>query len=200
MALAQTPAASPTSPSQSSPQTSVSPARNATDGSIGNAKDKVTWTDLEAMIPMMGFGLQIVISIAGFTLVWWQIKQLNRSIAGDTHSKLYDHYLKVTELLSQKPALRPFFYEGVELERGFPGYADLRAEIEMTCEIILGLLEHAAVQEKNLPKETWETCWKAYTHERFEKSPELQKFFKDNRKWYAEPFRKVVGSRFRELI
>ena len=65
----------------------------------------------------------------------------------------------------------------------------------MMCELLAGLLEHAALQRKNLPGEFWEECWRNYTYERFDSSPALREFWRDNPKLYALTFRTVVNFR-----
>lgn len=204
MALAKTPTPSPppTGTNRSNGHTNVATSSNPAIGSSSPAKEDVEtetvkWTDLwNFRVLSAGTVLQLV----ALVLVWWQIKKLNQSIRGETHSKLYDHYLRVNELLSQQSRLRPYFYDKKVLKEDAAGYAELRDEIDMMCEVIVGLLEHATVQEENLPKATWETCWEAYTYERFEKSPELQKFFNESQEWYAKPFREVVRVRYPDLI
>jgi len=191
-----TPANSPAQSNNAPIAASTNPG-NATESS---KTDKVRWTDLEAIIPIIGFSLQLLISAVGFSLVFWQIRLLNQGIQGDTHSKLYDHYLKVNDLLSKKPELRPYFYYDYKLKDDSPGHATVLAEIEMMSEIILGLLEHAAVQRDNLPADSWEHCWYAYTVERFKRSPELQRFFQDNHQWYAGSFCEVIQKEFPELF
>jgi hypothetical protein len=138
--------------------------------------------------------LQLIISSGGFIVVVYQILQLKQTMQGDTHAKLYEHYLKVNELFLHKTHLRPYFYErkSLEKETNDPQDATLKAEVEMMCEVIAGLLEHAAVQKNNLPGDSWKNCWEAYTCERFSQSPELQKFFERNRQWYARLFCDVV--------
>src|SRR5712691_11830474 len=97
----------------------------------------VTWTA----------DVQAIASIIAFVVVIYQIRQLQRTIRSDTHSKLYSHYLEVTKLLLQKPQLRPYFYGGKVLDNSVPDQADIRQEIEVMCEVFLGLLEHAVVQK-----------------------------------------------------
>lgn len=160
--------------------------------------ETVKWTDVYIW-RLMAFGIGV--QVIGFALVWWQVGQLKRGIQGETHSRLYDHYLKITERLAAEKDLRAYFYDPkVELKEGAANYADLRDRIDMMCEVILGLLEHAAVQEKNLPKDSWEACWEKYTHERFDKSLELRKFLRDNHGWYAKSFCRVVAERYPHLI
>ena len=201
LASAQSPRASSSVSSQSKPQTGAAIENAPVAANSGNATqqaERVKWTDVVIAIAV---SLQLLISVVGFWLIWLQVKQLNRGIRGETHSRLYDHYLKVTERLAVESKLRPYFYDPKkELKEDDAGYADLREEIDMMCEIISGLLEHAAVQKENLPKDSWVACWQAYTYERFEKSVELRKFFRDNRKWYAESFRNVVELKYPHLV
>ena len=138
---------------------------------------------------------QLAISVVAFPFVVYQIWQLNRSVQADTHSNLYDHYLKVIELFFEKPHLRPYFYECKRLtdDANAAGNEKLRREIDVMCETIAGLLEHAAVQKKNLPGDSWENCWKAFTVERFRQSPALRQFLAKNGGWYAEAFRTMLA-------
>ena len=145
------------------------------------------WTDV----------LPAIISTVGFGLVIYQIWRLKLSVQGETHSRLYNHYLEINKLLLAKPNLRPYFYENKVFGRGESGTeeAQLRGEVEMMCELIAGLLEHAVLQKNKLPPDSWENCWKAYTYERFEKSGELERFFAENQKWYAKVFCDLVNER-----
>ena len=139
---------------------------------------------------LIGIGLQA----AGFLFVFWQVYQLKRGIQGETHSKLYEHYLKVTEMLLDAEEDRSYFYvEGAAASKNIESKPPDR--VDMLSEVILGLLEHAAVQKKNLPSDSWERCWQAYTYERFDRSPALRKFFEKNKNWYAESFLQVIDER-----
>jgi hypothetical protein len=133
--------------------------------------------------------VQAIASVVGFVVIIYQIRQLKRAVQSDTHSKLYSHYLEVTKLWLQKPQLRPYFYEGKTLDESAPNYQDMRREIDVMCEVILGLLEHAVLQKTNLPGDSWKNCWKAYAEERYTCSPDLSKFFSVNRNWYAKALR-----------
>jgi hypothetical protein len=148
-----------------------------------------------------GWG-QVAIGLAGFALVCYQLVQLKRAVHGDTQSKLYEHYLRVNELLLERPELRPFFYDCTPFDenefasRRPPGaHREVtQNDIDMMCETILGLLEHATLQRPNLPRGSWRTCWAAYTRVRFEQSPALAGFFLKNKHWYATELCAVVQS------
>ena len=135
----------------------------------------VTWAD----------ALQAIASVIGFLIVIYQIRELRRVVQSDTHSKLYAHYLEVNKLLLQNSHLRPYFYDRKILEESDLNQPNLRQDVDMMCEVVLGLLEHAVLQKTNLPDDSWQNCWMVYVYERYQKSPELAKFFSANRKWYA---------------
>jgi hypothetical protein len=67
----------------------------------------------------------------------------------------------------------------------------LTEEIELMSEMFLGLIEHAKLQEKNMPKDSWKNCWLPFSHERIRKSPQLMNFFRSNNVWYTQALRDV---------
>jgi hypothetical protein len=67
------------------------------------------------------------------------------------------------------------------------------------CELIFGLVEHAVLQKKNLPRDTWKNCWRPYALERLEQSNALEHFFDPNAHWYTREMRKEMRSIKREL-
>lgn len=135
-----------------------------------------TWADV----------IQAIVAVVGFGAVIWQIRRLKRTVQGETHGKLYTHYLEVNKLFLERPHLRPYFYEGNVLNEPDDNQPRLRQELDIMCEVVLGLLEHAVLQKINLPNDSWKNCWMTYVRDRYHKSPELTRFFDANRKWYAK--------------
>jgi hypothetical protein len=70
----------------------------------------------------------------------------------------------------------------------------LNGEIDGMSEMILTLIEHAALQQDNLPADSWDHCWQPYARERMQKSRALQAFYKENHLWYAVGFRDQIGA------
>ena len=132
---------------------------------------------------------QAVMAFAAFGFLFWQVVELKRAVRGETHGRLYEHYLRITEMILAKPHLRALFYDGKD-----PGKGNVDEDQKnMVCESILGLLEHAALQKRNLPSASWKQCWETYTLDRFAKSPVLTEFFIKNYRWYAMEFREVAA-------
>jgi hypothetical protein len=146
----------------------------------------VKWTD----------AVQAIVSVVGFIVIIIQLRQLKLSLQSDTHSKLYTHYLEMIKLFLEKPELRPYFYEGKAIQQSVPNHARTRQEqeVEVMCEIMLSVFEHAVMQEKNLPKDSRDNCWEAYVRERYNGSPELKRFFEANRTWYAKALSDLLHS------
>lgn len=158
---------------------------------------------------------QATASIFGFFFLILQVRQLIRNTQGATHDRLYAHYMEVCKLFMQKPELRPYFYEGKELQQassdqqsrdkkdtdsthnGSSAQAPGRGEIDAMSEAIFGLIEHAVMQHENLPEDTWNNCWRPYVQERLTKSIELQRYFVPNPHWYAVRLDDVVDEFFK---
>lgn len=143
------------------------------------------WTDV----------LQCLITAGGFWLVWSQIKQLRQSTAGSTYASLYGEYMDVCKLFLAKPQLRPYFYHPAALAPEMPSSGEAREEVETMCELMTGLLEHATLQQMNIPDNIWEECWEKYTNDRFNESPAMRSYWERNRHLYAKTFRAVVDGR-----
>jgi hypothetical protein len=143
------------------------------------------WTDV----------LQCLITAGGFWLVWSQIKQLRQSTAGNTYASLYGEYMDVCKLFLERPQLRPYFYHPAAGAPEMPDGGEDRQKVEAMCELMTGLLEHATLQQVNIPSNIWEECWEKYTDDRFDESPAMRWYWERNRHLYAEDFRKVVDGR-----
>jgi hypothetical protein len=148
-----------------------------------NLTEAVKWTDVA----------QLLTTIVGFVFVIAQLFALRNQTRGDTHADLYGQYMELGKLFFRKPYLRPYFYESREIDGTTPNSSEIRQEIAMVCELTTTLLEHAALQRHNLPGESWEECWKAYTYARFDSSSVLRAWWHDNETVYALKFREIVN-------
>jgi hypothetical protein len=144
--------------------------------------EAVKWTDVA----------QLAVAIIGFVLILLQLGKLKEQLAGDAYTSLYEQYVEVGKLFLERPELRPYFYNDDAVdERARDGKTTL-AQVEIVAELMTGLLEHAALQRKSMPKKIYEQCWQEYTRERFEKSPALRAFWEENKGWYAEKFYEIA--------
>jgi hypothetical protein len=138
--------------------------------------------------------VQALVATLALIAIYFQIRQaaksfmqsraeLNKSIEGlqaSSASQLYDHYHNVTNVFLGNPKLRPYFYGGLD-----DNPEDLRGDIDTMCELMAGVLEHALVLEKSLPKASREECWERWVDERLMKSRMLRRFITTNSSWYV---------------
>ena len=150
-----------------------------------NLTEAVKWTDVA----------QLLVTIIGFVFVVLQLGSLRRQIEGDTHADLYGQYMEMGKLFLRKPHLRPYFYDSTEINVTAANSGRIKQEVDMMCELITTLLEHAALQRHNLPGESWADCWRAYTYARFDSSSVLRQWWRANEEVYAASFRTIVNSR-----
>jgi hypothetical protein len=134
--------------------------------------------------------IQMVAAVIGFLVLAYQVLKLRNNLEGATQDRLYAHYTEICKLFMQNPELRPYFYgrssKTVDNK--------LTPKIAFMCEAILGLVEHAVLQKKNLPGDAWRNCWRPYAIERLEQSEALEKFFEPNAHWYSNRMRKAMKS------
>ena len=138
---------------------------------------------------------QLGVTILGFLTVIYQMWRVGRSTAGNTYASLYGEYMDVCKLFLKTPRLRPYFYNSATVGADVSADDPLRIEIETMCELMTGLLEHAALQQVNIPGDIWEECWEKYTNERYNDSPAMRSYWDRNQHLYAKKFRTVVATR-----
>jgi hypothetical protein len=146
--------------------------------------------------------IQMVAAVIGFPVLIYQVLKLRNNLEGATQDRLYAHYTEICKLFIQNPELRPYFYgrsedagKIVTRERAQECNDNLTAaKVAFMCEAILGLVEHAVLQKKNLPGDAWRNCWRPYAMERLEQSEVLENFFPLNADWYSRRMNKEMNS------
>lgn len=129
----------------------------------------------------------VLTTAIGFGFVAWQAAELRTTITDDALNTLYNQYTDLLSLLGNKPNLYHHVYNNAVLsDRDIEKNPTLRAEMNLICETLLALIEHALMYDRRLPDDAWNNCWKPYAEERLMKSKELRQFFKANESWYAQ--------------
>jgi hypothetical protein len=167
----------------------------------------LTWLGQNIQGPMtLAAAIQAAASFVGFFIVIFQLFHLRRNLLGATQDKLYDHYTDVCKLFMQYPELRPYFYPPesdagatAAPERSENFKEELAPRIALMCELILGLIEHAALQKKNVPRDIWESYWRPYAIERLKAAKALRKFYESNSHWYSIAMQREMVSLLDDL-
>src|SRR5271170_6157502 len=114
--------------------------------------------------------IQAFAALGGIVFIAYQVTQLRKNIRGATQDRLYAHYTELCKLILQKPYLYPYYYENEKYVDSDSNPKDLKDELNLVSEVVLGLVEHSKLQEKNMPADSWENCWLPFAMERLDKS------------------------------
>ncbi|QJW90877.1 hypothetical protein HNV11_16580 [Spirosoma taeanense] len=126
----------------------------------------------------------VLVTLAGFILINRQIKQVDKSTRGQTHSYLYTHQDSITRLFIEKPALRAFFYDDLTPDTRHKNDIVIRA----VTELVADFCEHIYLQLPNLPDDI-RKGWDGYMKNLYNNSPLLREHFeRGSGEWYSKEF------------
>ena len=141
----------------------------------------------------------LLVGAVGVPVLIWHVRGVhkgiqtqNRNIQAQTLGSLYNHYFTLCRTLLRRPHLRGYLYDGVVM-KAVPVDAKRRSQVDTVCEMMTGLLEHAVLQQPNIPAESWSSCWQPFLREMYkEQESELAGFYRKNRHFYSTEYQKVV--------
>ena len=141
----------------------------------------------------------LLLAVVGLPFLIWHVRGVHRDIEAQTINikaqtlgHLYDHYFTLCQILLQKPHLRGYLYDG-DVLTDVPDNDDRRSEVDTICEFMNGLLEHAVIQQGNVPEDAWSNCWNPFLKDMYKRPDcELAKFYGRNRHFYSKHFQDVV--------
>jgi hypothetical protein len=115
------------------------------------------------------------------------------TLKAQTLASIYREYFRVCRELLKRPDLRPYLYDGKRLNGAHDADSARRAEVATICELMTGVLEQAAVQRPNLPKDAWTSCWHAFVREMYrDPASEFADYYRQHRHFYATAFHDIV--------
>ena len=140
--------------------------------------------------------LQLLVSIAGLAIaliglpmLYFQLRDVERSIRGASHAAMYQQAAEVRSHLVAHPHLRKYFFDAVDIQPGDPDY-----ERAVTiAELFLNYLEHIAVLsdsfgERNVP------ALQRFSRTTLARSPLLRRHLAENRASYSDALHPYPGS------
>ncbi len=132
----------------------------------------------------------LVVSGAAVIVLIVQVRKLRETIQGDTFGRLYAQDSDITHLFLSYPELRPYFYEGHDVDRLEPDSPEL-ARVKAAAEVLCDYFDHVALQMQCMPKDAQET-WRSYVVSIHASSPIIQRFLGENPSWYSEALKRIV--------
>jgi hypothetical protein len=141
----------------------------------------------------------LLVAAVGLPVLIWHVRGVHRGIETQTRNIqaqtlgcLYNHYFTLCRTLLRRPHLRGYLYDGA-LMATVPADDKRRSQVDTVCEMMTGLLEHAVLQQPNIPPDSWSNCWQPFLKEMYKKSDsELAGFYRKNRHFYSKDFQRVV--------
>ena len=121
-------------------------------------------------------------------LVICQLRQVARSVRGDTHGKLCDESFEILKIMAEQPDVYDYFYENKKLAPD----SEARVRVLCVCECLANFLEHVSLQRENLPNNVWET-WHAFICDSYLRSSVLRDHFDKFRGWCTSEILDIVA-------
>ncbi|MGH9719954.1 MAG: hypothetical protein ACRD8O_07060 [Bryobacteraceae bacterium] len=125
-------------------------------------------------------GVELAVTVFGFSFVVYQIRQTNKAIRSTTHSALYAQLHDVSKIFLENHGLRTYFYEGTPIDPSHEHY--LRALV--IAEALADFFEHVHLQRENLPQAIW-PYWVNYMNGMKNTSPLLKSYLDSKGQWYG---------------
>ena len=138
--------------------------------------------------------LQVVVSIAGLiitaagiALVYFQLRDVQKSIRNATHAAMYDQAAGFRAHLVQYPHLRKYFFDGADITPEHEEYA----RVVTIAELFLNYLEDIAVLGDSFGKEN-RPALSRFSRVALERSPILRQHLTANRAAYSDALHRVL--------
>ena len=146
----------------------------------------LNWTAIEAI----GVWATALIALGGIFFVRRQLRQVERTIRGNTNERLTTESFEIIKFLASRPESYPYFYLGRELgeddeNRDFVLYA---------AEMITNYLEHVVAQKEDMSARDWKT-WEHFVIEQLQMSPVIREHLRDNKDWYSPELMQLAVAR-----
>ena len=137
--------------------------------------------------------LTLIAQATGFSILIYQISQLNRQAHSDGLNYLYSQSSAIREKLMESPHLIRYFRANEECETSTIE-PEHKQEAMLLAELYLNYFEHLAIQEMNLRKNDWET-WLSILDDVFRESYIMREVYLARKNWYAPALHDLIEER-----
>ena len=140
----------------------------------------------------------LIVLIYQNKIISMQTSYALQSVEGSIYANITAQSLAEDQIFISNPELRPYFYEGKELEQN----DTMRHKVHATSEYLLDFFDSLESQMKKYPN-LWiheKREWEANTVDMFAWSPELCRYLDATKDWYSEELYalRVAGERKRQ--
>ena len=135
-------------------------------------------------VEALGTWAQVILVLISFGFVWYQIRELRRSLESSASHSIYQMMVDIDKFFAEKPQLRGYFYRG----KGINGLdEDARDQVFATAEMITDWFYHAYQQRSNMPAET-SKGYRNYMQSLYANSAALREYIAEHQDWYPKGF------------
>ncbi len=133
----------------------------------------------------------MIIYLVTAIFIYWQLKELKRTMRGNTHESTMNHATGITKLFIEYPELNEIWKNNSSDTKDIND--DLEVKRNWTVELLIDFFEHIFIQYSNgnLPEEAWEG-WEQHIKNSFSDSLYFQKLWHTKKSLYSEEFQKFV--------
>lgn len=153
--------------------------------------ETIKWTDSLQAICACG---SLIVTVLGFVFVLYQLKQVDRTIRGETNASLCQQSIEVLNAMMSKKDCYPYFYDGKELAEDSPN----RVEILILTEMVVNYLDLVALQKDNLPENVW-ARWRNFILDTVSFSPVVKQHLKKYHNWYSDELNQIINQASSDL-
>lgn len=129
-----------------------------------------------------------MVSVAGFIVIIIQLFRVDKSLKSSARGSIYDMASRIKEVFIEKPHLRPYFFENVEIGKNSEHYPEVLAITDYYCLY----LEQISTQQHNIDKSERDS-WRRYVQAIYNNSPIIKEYLMDKQKWYSPKFWDIIA-------
>jgi hypothetical protein len=147
---------------------------------------KGSWDKASVIISALG----VMIAFFGVCTFAIQIGNTNASISNNTLEQIYGRMHSINMLFVDRPELKPYFYDGMEINDPNPiarslkiDEAVVRARVPAVAEMMCDFFAQALIELKRLPEGAYQG-WVNYIQSVYLTSPVLRQYYQEHKEWY----------------
>ncbi len=139
-------------------------------------------------IEALGTWAQVILVVISFGFVWYQIRELRRSLQSSAAYEIYQMMIDIDKFFAEKPHLRGYFYRGKRIQEL---ETDEKDQVLATAEMITDWFYHAYQQRSSMPAETLQG-YKNYMKSLYANSAAIREYIAEHQDWYPAGFLRAI--------
>ena len=136
-------------------------------------------------VEALGTWAQVVLVLGSFIFIWWQIRDLRKSLESSVSYSVYQMMVDIDRFFAEKPHLRGYFYRAESQLMGLRKM--IEEQVLATAEMITDWFYHAYQQQAIMTAEIRQS-YQNFIRALYRNSPALREFITEHQDWYPATF------------